>query len=107
MLTLARIIRFAAGAVAAVIVLAIALFVLGANQSNAIVEAVMDAGSWLTTPFHGLFSIENRKWELGVNWGIAAAVYYFVASLIARLLARASLAGRRRERFRWGRRAHA
>ena len=107
MLMLARIIRFVAGLVAAAIVLAIVLFVLGANQSNAVVEVVMDVGRWLTEPFHGLFSIENRKTELAVNWGIAAAVYYFVASLVARLLARGSAAGRRRERFRWGRRAHA
>jgi hypothetical protein len=109
MLSLARIIRFAAGLVAAVIVLGILLFVLGANQSNTIVEAVMDAGRWLTTPFHDLFSIDNRKTKLAVNWGIAAAVYYLVASLIARVLARSAIeTSRRRERWwRWRRGAHA
>ena len=109
MLSIARIIRFAAGLVAALIVLGILLFVLGANQSNAIVEAVMDAGRWLTTPFHDLFNFDNRRTELAVNWGIAAAVYYLVASFVARFLARGSLEAdrRRRERWRWRRGAHA
>jgi multisubunit Na+/H+ antiporter MnhG subunit len=109
MLFVARIIKLVAGLVAAVIVLGILLFVLGANQSNALVEVVMDAGRWLTTPFHGLFNIDNRKTELAVNWGLAAAVYYVVASFVARLLARGSLEAsrRRRERWRWRRGAAA
>ena len=109
MLLLARIIRLVAGLVAAVIVLGILLYVLGANQSNAIVEAITDAGRWLTEPFHGLFSIDNQKTERAVNWGIAAAVYYLVASFVARLLARGSIEAshRRRERWRWRRGAAA
>ena len=96
MLLLARIIRFAAGIVGAVIVLGILLYVFDANQANAFVEAVMDAGAWLAQPFDNLFSIDNRKTELAVNWGIAAAIYYFVGSLVARLLARASIGTRER-----------
>jgi hypothetical protein len=108
MLTLARFIRLVAGLVAAVIVLGILLFVFGANQSNVLVEAVMDAGRWLTTPFHGLFDIDNSKTQLAVNWGIAAAVYYLVASFVARVLARGAIeSSRRRERWRWRRGAHA
>ena len=106
MFLLARMIRFAAGAVAAVIVLGILLYVLGANQANWFVEAVMDAGRWLVQPFDNLFSIDNRKTELAVNWGIAAAVYYFAGALVARLLARASI-DRRARRWRWRRGAPA
>jgi hypothetical protein len=103
MLLLARIVRTVAMLVALVIVVGILLFVLGANQSNDIVSAVMDAGRWLVGPFENLFSMDNAKWELAVNWGIAAAVYALVGSLIARLIARAALAGReRRERRGWG-----
>lgn len=96
MLFLARLVRTIANLVALVIVAGILLFVLGANQSNDIVSAVMDAGRWLVGPFDGLFTIDDPKWELAVNWGIAAAVYAFVGSLIASLLARASIAGRER-----------
>ena len=106
MLLLARMIRFAAGAVAAVIVLGILLYVLGANQANWLVEAVMDAGRWLVQPFDNLFSIDNRKTQLAVNWGIAAAVYYFAGALVARMLARASIDSRAR-RWRWRRGAPA
>jgi hypothetical protein len=105
MLLLARIVRTVATVVASVIVAGILLFVLGANQSNEIVSAVMDAGRWLVGPFDGLFTMDSAKWELAVNWGIAAAVYAFVGSLIARLLARAAIAGRERRARRrrgWG-----
>ena len=106
MLFFARMLKLAAGAVAAVILLGILLFVLGANQSNWFVEAVMDAGRWLVQPFDDLFTIDNRKTELAVNWGIAAAVYYLAATLIAVFLARASIASRFRERWHWRRGAH-
>ena len=102
MLLLARIIRFAAGAVAAIIVLSILLYVLEANQGNWFVDAVMDAGRWLVQPFDNLFSIDNRKTELAVNWGIVAAAYFFVGALVAGLLARASI-GSRTHTWRWRR----
>jgi hypothetical protein len=102
MLFLARIIRLVAGIVVAVIVLGIVLYVLGANQGNWFVSAVTDAGRWLTQPFHNLFSIDNPKTERAVNWGIAAAVYYFVGMLVAALLARASVGGRTHS-WRWRR----
>ena len=57
MLFLARIVRLVAMIVAGVLVAGILLFVLGANQSNGIVSAVMDAGRWLAGPFDGLFSM--------------------------------------------------
>ena len=104
MLLLARIVRTVAMLVALVIVVGILLFVLGANQSNEIVSTVMDAGRWLVGPFKNLFSMDNAKWELAVNWGIAAAVYAFVGSLIARLLVGAAAAGDRRRGWGWRRR---
>ena len=106
MLMLARVVRTIAMVVAAVIVAGILLFVLGANQDNGIVSAVMDAGRWLVGPFDGIFTMDNAKTELAVNWGIAAAVYAIVGSLIARLLARASAGTGRRRRWGFGRRGH-
>ena len=103
MLFLARIVRLAAMIVAGILVAGILLFVLGANQSNDIVSAVMDAGRWLAGPFDGLFSLDSAKWELAVNWGIAAAVYSLIGNVIAGLLVRASVAGREhRARRGWG-----
>ena len=87
-LGLARIITAVAGIAAAIIVLAILLRVLGAKTSNGIVSAIHDAGSWLSSWSHGIFSIHNGDVRMAVNWGIAALVYLVVARLIARLLVR-------------------
>ena len=107
MLTLARIIRLAAGVVAAVIVAGILLHVLGANDGNAIVGAILDAARWLVGPFAGLFQLDDGKLQVAVNWGLAALVYYLVGALVARLLAGAAGGTRRRFGFaRQRRRAH-
>jgi hypothetical protein len=103
MLFLARIVRMAASIVAGVIVVGILLYVLGANQSNGVVSTVMDAARWLVGPFDGLFHLSSAKWEIAVNWGIAAIVYSVIGSLIARLLASASYAGRGRRGWGWRR----
>ncbi len=87
-LGLARIVRSLAGIIALIIVVAIVLFVLGANQSNGIVSAIHDAGAWLAGPFKNLFSIHNPKVAMAVNWGLAALVYLIVGHIIATLLAR-------------------
>lgn len=105
MLLLARIIRFVAGAVAAIIVAGILLYVLGANQGNVLVGAVMDAAKWLVQPLDHLFSIHNPKVERAVNWGIVAALYFAVGAIVAGLLARASV-GTRTHTWRGRRGAH-
>jgi hypothetical protein len=87
MLMLARLVRIVAGVVVGIIVIAILLVVLGANQSNDIVNWIHDAGSWLAGPFKGLFDFDDAKLSIAVNWGIAAVVYSIVAGLIIRLLA--------------------
>jgi hypothetical protein len=102
MLMLARVIRTVSMLVAAVIVAGILLVVFGANESNAIVSAVLDATRWLVGPFKNLFELENAKVQTAVNWGIAAAVYSAVGTLIAGLIARAAIAGRERRRDRRG-----
>ena len=87
-LGLARLVRTLAGLVALVIVAAIVLFVLGANQGNGVVSAIHDAGAWLVGPFKNLFAIHKPKVAMAVNWGLAALVYLIVGHLIASLLAR-------------------
>jgi hypothetical protein len=85
---LARLIDVVAAVAAAIIVLAIVLHVLGAKTTNGVVSAIHDAGSWLSSWSHGIFSIHNGDVRMAVNWGIAAAVYLIVARLIASVLAR-------------------
>jgi hypothetical protein len=85
---LARMVTLVAAVVAAIVVIGILLVVLGANQSNDLVKAVMDAARWLAGPFRDLFSLDSHKATVAVNWGIAAVVYLAVGRLIARLLLR-------------------
>ena|SRR5256885_2689147 len=84
----ARVITTAAALAAAIIVLAIVLRVLSANPSNSLVSAIHDAGNWLSSPFHGLFSPHNGDVRMAVNWGLAALVYLIVARMIARMIVR-------------------
>jgi hypothetical protein len=85
---LARLITLVAAVVATIIVLGILLVLLGANQSNGLVDAGMDAARWLAGPFRDLLTFDSHKTTVVVNWGIAAVVYLAVARLIARLLTR-------------------
>ena len=86
--SIARAVTLVATAVAAVLVLGIVLVVLEANRSNDIVQVVRDAARFLAGPFDGLFTFDRNKVEIGVNWGIAAVVWFLVGRLIARLLLR-------------------
>ena len=92
MLLVARIIRLVTLGVVAVIVAAILFKVLGANAANDVVSAVTDWARWLVGPFKNLFTFDNAKTAVAVNWGLAALVYGFVGSLLARLCVRASAA---------------
>jgi hypothetical protein len=83
----ARLIRTIAGVVAALIVAAILLRVLGANPQNAIVTDIHDAGQALVGPFKGLFSVGGAKVTMAVNWGIAAIVYPLAGHLVSRMIA--------------------
>ena len=62
----------------------------------------MDAGKFLVGPFDGLFTMDDAKWELAVNWGIAAALWLVAGALVARLLVSIGTAGRSRRRHRRG-----
>jgi hypothetical protein len=85
---IARLVTLVAAAVAAIIFVGILLVVLGANESNSLVKALMDAARWLAGPFRNLFTFDNHKTTIAVNWGIAAVVYLAVGRLIARVIAR-------------------
>jgi hypothetical protein len=87
-IALARLVRSIAGLIALLIVVAIVLFLVGANPANAVVKDIHDAAAWFVGPFKNLFSIHNAKLAMVINWGLAALVYVVVGGLIASLLAR-------------------
>ena len=72
--------------VVVIIVAGILLVVLKANPTNSIVSQAHDWARWLAGPFDGIFSFQNARVAIAVNWGIAAVVYLIVGGLIGRLL---------------------
>jgi hypothetical protein len=84
----ARIVSLITSIVVALIVLAIVLVLLEASRGNGIVDALVSAGDWLSSPFHGIFSLDSHKATVAVNWGLAALVYAVIGGFIARLLRR-------------------
>ncbi len=95
LLLVARLVRTITLAVVAILVAGILFRLLGANQSNDIVNAITDWGRWLAGPFKDLFSFDSAKTTIAVNWGLAALVYLLIGMFIARLFARGALAGHR------------
>jgi hypothetical protein len=93
LLLVARIIRAITWVIVAIIVAAILFRVLEANPSNDLVSTITDWARWLVGPFKDLFSFDNAKTAIAVNWGLGALVYLIVGSLIARVFARGAFAG--------------
>jgi hypothetical protein len=71
-----------------IIALDVVLVVLEANPANDIVQLVHDAGRWVVGPFKDIFSLDDAKLEVAVNWGIALVVYVAVGRFVASLLRR-------------------
>ena len=84
----ARIVSLITSVVVGLIVIAIVLVLLEASRKNGIVDWLVGAGDWLSTPFHNIFSLDSHKATVAVNWGLAALVYGLVGGFIARLLRR-------------------
>ncbi|MDL4814562.1 hypothetical protein [Actinomadura opuntiae] len=70
-------------AAAFILALGIVLTWGGANPGNDLVHAVLSTGRWLATPFHDMFPRSDPKEQLYINWGIACAVYYFLARVLS------------------------
>jgi len=85
---LARVIDIVVAIVAAILALGVLLVVLEANRGSGLVDAILDAARWLAGPFRDFFSLDDRKLEVAVNWGLALLVYVVVGRLIAGLLRR-------------------
>jgi hypothetical protein len=59
-----------------------------ANRDNDIVHAIRSAADFLAGPFNGMFELDNPRTSIAINWGIAAAVYYAAARVLAGFISR-------------------
>ena len=94
MLLLACMVRKATFLGVCLIVVAFMLVVSEANQSNSVVAALQDAGSWLATPFHDVFDLGAAKANVAVNGAFAALAYAIGGGMVRRFLVGAVSRGR-------------
>jgi hypothetical protein len=84
----ATLINAVTSAVVGIIVLGIVLVWADANRGNALVDLILDAATWLTTPFHDMFTPDNGDLAVLFNWGVAAIAYWALGALLARVVCR-------------------
>jgi len=85
---LARALELVVAVVAVIIAVGVLLVVLEANPDNAIVETWLDAARWLVGPFADFFTLDDRKLQIAVNWGLALLIYVLAGRGAAGLLRR-------------------
>ncbi|MBX9425531.1 MULTISPECIES: hypothetical protein [Streptomyces] len=85
----ARVISVLADVLAAIIILWILMYLLGANRGNGLVEFVQDAARWLAGWSHDLFTFDEAWARVVAGYGLAAVVYLVIGHMVAgRLLRR-------------------
>lgn len=85
----ARVINIIVLGVVAIILFGIVLYLLGANETNAVVGFLLPAARFLVGPFNSLFEIGDNRVQVALNWGIAMLVYLAIGVFLTRLLERA------------------
>ena len=84
----ARLVSLVTAVIVGLIVLGIVLVLLEANRTNELVDLILDVGGFFVEPFDNIFTLDSRKANVVVNWGIGALIYGAVGALIIRLLQR-------------------
>jgi hypothetical protein len=74
------------GVIAGFIALAILLVIVDANQGNMIVNAIVEIGSFFSTPFHDMFPQRNAEMNVLINWGLAALAYLLIGGVVSRFV---------------------
>lgn len=84
----ARAVRLITAFIVGVIVIGILLVLLEANRGNELVDLILDIGKFFVEPFDNIFTLDSRKANVLVNWGIGALIYALIGALIIRVLTR-------------------
>ncbi|MEU2114527.1 hypothetical protein ABZ567_02465 [Streptomyces sp. NPDC016459] len=84
----ARVISVLADVMAAIIILWILMYLLGANRGNDLVEFVQGAARWLAGWSHDLFTFDEGWARVVAGYGLAAVVYLVIGHAVAGRLTR-------------------
>jgi hypothetical protein len=72
--------------IAIILIMHIIFVLLGANPHNDIVSTDASWASWLATWFENLFTPDNPKLNVFLNYGLATIFYLAVGGLLRRVL---------------------
>ena len=89
MLLIARIVRLAGPVTIAFLVAGIGIHLCDVSTISGVTRDVEHVGSFLASPFEGLFLPPGDKLRVTLDWGFAAIFYGSLASMLAYLIARA------------------
>ncbi len=81
----ARVSQLVLLAFATVLVLAVVFVVGPVNEANSVVSFVLAAADQVAGPLRDVFSLDSRPLRAAANYGLAAALYAVLASLVGRL----------------------
>jgi hypothetical protein len=86
---LARVLNTIGLAIVAVIVVYIALTLLDANPDNTVATLVRQLAEYFNLGLANLFLLDNTKWLIGLNYGVAALIWLVITTVVVRLVRRA------------------
>jgi hypothetical protein len=85
---LARLVRLAVTVVSLILIVAIALRLFDVRS-----ELITDWARWLSKPFRSVFSADDPKLEVTLDYGLAMVVYAVAGGVVASLLDRGTRIG--------------
>ena len=85
---LAQVLNTIGLAIVAVIVIYILLTFLEANPGNTAATLVRELAEYFNLGLANLFLIDDPKWLIGVNYGVAALIWLVITAVLVRLVRR-------------------
>lgn len=86
---LANVLRIAGMLIVAVLAVHIVLSLLDANPANSLTMVVRDAASTFDLGLSDLFTPENPKLGVALNYGTAALIWFAITTVVVRIVRRA------------------
>jgi hypothetical protein len=85
---IARVLNTIGLAIVAVIVTYIVLTLLDANPDNTVATLIRQLAEYFNLGLANLFLIDNPKWLIGINYGVAALIWWAITAVVVRLIRR-------------------
>ena len=86
--TLARVLNTIGLAIVGVIVAYILLTLLEANPDNTVAILVRQLAEYFNLGLANLFLLDDPRWMIGLNYGVAALIWLAITTVVVRLVRR-------------------